>query len=827
MATTQITPNNYRLKNAIAFVNSFGSSYNYIAASVTGTLTDACNVISSISSNTGINAGQLITSTVTGIPTNSLVTNVTSTSITMSNLYVAPRTTFTGTLTNGTTTITAVSSTAGISIGQSLTSTTAGLPGSATVTNIVGSTITMSGAFTGTTTAGASFSSYTAATATAVSKVFTGTLTNACNQITALSSTTGISVGQTLSSTTSGITLGATVVSVDSTKVVMSSTFGGTTTVGATITSSIAGTPITTYNSTSSGYYAFAAQSGIWPGGVVPQYYDNPSTIDFNVYNNMLFGKSIQSSDVSLMVNSVFWNSGSIYDMYDDIDTLLTTKQFYVYTLSGSYYYVWKCLYNNNNAVSTYAPTYGDTVAGDPYYETADGYQWKYMYKISTATYKKFATNLYIPVVVDANVTGNSISGSVDVIIPVYSNGSMAATTGSGYNNYYSGAFSSSSVVNTTSPLITLGALANKTTNFYNGCYLYITGGTGKGQYKKIIGHASNTSGIYVYLDSQYTHDVPDNTSTYVIAPAVTILNSGDQVSNVAAIALVNSTASNSIYKIQVLNRGVNVQAAAAFVNVSTQVGVSNVATIRVIASPKGGHGSNVAAELYCSTVGISTTFANSESNTIPTVNDYQTIGILANPLFANVVFTTTGQVGTFSIGETVTQTVGNVTSKGIVNVLSPLGITNATGSFVVSTNSSVGLVYGSNSAATAQITQININNVVKGFRTFNQLYTYNGTYGGAAFTQNETVYQVNSAISNAVFHSNNAAGTTVYLTQKRGPIYSSNTLTNAGGSTFTINTKYAPDLVPESGDIIYIENFDSVTRSASQSETIKLILQY
>ena len=424
------------------------------------------------------------------------------------------------------------------------------------------------------------------------------------------------------------------------------------------------------------------------------------------------------------------------------------------------------------------------------------------------------------------SVTTTAVSGAVDVIVPVDGNNNITITTGSGYNNYYSGTLSSASVVNTTTPLVTLDALASKINNFYSGCYFYINGGTGKGQYKKVTTHVSNTSGIYVYLDSQYA-TIPDNTSTYVIAPAVTILNSSDQTVNVAAIALVNSSAANSVYKIQVLSRGSNVYAAAAFVNVATQVGVSNVATIRVIASPKGGHGSNVAAELYCSTVGISSTFANSESNTIPTVNDYQTVGILANPLFANVVFTTTGQNGQFAVGETVTQTLGNVTSRGIVTVPSPLAITNATGSFVVSTNSSVGLIYGSSSAATAQVTQINNNNVVKGFRTFNQLYTYNGTYGGAAFTLNETVYQVNSAISNAVFHSNNAAGTTVYLTQKRGPIYSSNTLTNAGGSTFTINTKYAPDLVPESGDIIYIENFDSVTRSASQSETIKLILQY
>ena len=655
----------------------------------------------------------------------------------------------------------------------------------------------------------------------AVSASFTGTLTYPSNNyITAISSTTGIGVGQLLtSSLTNGIPTGTTVLSVNATVVVMSQAAGAA-----------GSTTVNTYANAASSYYMFTGQNGNWPNSVVPQYYDNPRTTQFLAFNNMIFGKSIAPSDVSLMVPTYPWISGYYYAMYDDADPLLSTKNFFVYTFDGSYYYVFKCLYNNNGAASVYSPNFADAPTyltnSSTYYQTADGYQWKYMYKFPAATYNKFATTGFIPVVPDANVTSTAIAGAVDVIVPVDANGNITQYTGSGYNNYYSSTFYTGAVINTTTPLATLNSDASKSNNFYNGCYLYITGGTGAGTYKQVTGHVSNSSGIFVTLDSQFPA-TPDNTSTFLIAPAVVVLNSSDQVINVAAIALVSNTTGNSIYQVQVLNRGANVYAASAFINASPQVGITNTATIRVIAGPKGGHGANVAAELYSSAVGISTTFANNESNTITTYNDYQTVGIIANPLFANVIFSTNNSVGTFISGETVTQTLANVISSAVVTVPNPLQVTNATGTFATSPNTSTGLIIGSTSGASAQITGVQISGQAKGFRTFSQLYAYNGYYNGTPFTPNEIVYQANIAISNAVFHSNNSTGTIVYVSQKLGPIYTGNTLTNNSGATFTINTKTMPDLVPESGDLIYIENFSAVNRSNTQSETIKLIMQF
>ena len=586
-------------------------------------------------------------------------------------------------------------------------------------------------------------------------------------------------------------------------------------------------------------YYMFSGTSTPFSGGVVPPILDTPNATQFNAYNNMLFGKHIRSSDVSLMAYAYPWTSGTSYSMYDDTDITLPNKSFYVYVYQSNTYYVFKCLYNNSGGTSTQPPTFADTSASDTYYKTSDGYIWKYMYQIDSTTFNKFATNQYIPIVADSNVTANAVPGAVDIVV--------VQSGGTGYNNYFSGKFYAGSVTNGTQPLCVLANTASSVNNYYNGCYLYITGGTGSGQYRKITSHSANNLGTYVTLDSAFA-SIPDNTTTYDISPAVVILNSSDTAPTTIARALVNSSISNSIYQVQVLNRGSGVYNAGAYVYASNAVGVSNTAVIRVISGPTGGHGANVGAELYSSRVGLSVKFSNTESNTIPSVNDYQTIGILKDPLFSNVVFTTTGLNGSFQVGETITQSIANVsanittTATGIVVATSPgsLQVTNASGSFALSTNSSVGTIIGQTSAANAQISAILNNGVSKYFETFVQMYSYAGSYTGAyAFTPNEVVYQGTSnttpapgiqsiATSNAVFFSNNAAGTQVYLTSKLGPLYSSATIQGvSSGAIFNINTSTSPDLVMESGQVLYLENFDAVSRSGTQSETIKLILEY
>jgi len=604
-------------------------------------------------------------------------------------------------------------------------------------------------------------------------------------------------------------------------------------------------------------YYAYAGQSV--PNNTISTIYDNPQTTEFNAYNTMLFGKHITPNDVTLMINYYPWASGTVYPIYDDADVNLSTKQFYVCVYQNSSYYVFKCLNNNNGAVSTYPPTFSDTAADDVYYQTADGYQWKYMYTCSSGEFKKFSTNIYMPVIPDANVTANAVAGAVDVIV--------VETPGTGYKNYFSGKFGSNtafSIVDshglvqlanvvyanssTSVYASTNNVLTPSTTNgVYDQCYLYISGGTAKGSYRRITTHVSNSKGIYLYLESTFPV-TPDSTSNFDISPSVVILNSGDDDPGVEARAIINAASSNSVSSIQVLSRGSNVFFANAFIYATPQVGVTSNASVRVITGPVGGHGSNVAAELYCSRVGVSVTFSNSEVGTIPTVGSYGSAGIIKNPMFANVVFTISTLNGTFSAGDTIKQTttdaVSNLSTTATavvtkVNVGS-LQVTNVSGIFSTTSNATYGTVIKSDATANAWITAIENNGVVKQFSTFTQYYRYAGSYISGQFTSSEPVYQQTIdtqylsgyETSSAVFYANNVSGNTVYLSKKFGPIKATSDLTgfltgSSSGSTFDINTVIPPDLVQESGDVLYIENFPTVNRSSTQSETVKLILEY
>ena len=576
-------------------------------------------------------------------------------------------------------------------------------------------------------------------------------------------------------------------------------------------------------------YYMFAGKTSPYPGGVVQDLYDTFKTTQFDAYNSMLFGKHIQETDIAYMIKKNAWTSGTVYDMYDDEDPNLEAEQnFFVVVDEGTTYYVYKCLYNNNDSPSTEQPTFADTSAQDEYYETSDGYIWKYMFQMSSSTYDKFNTSNYIPFDEDSNVTGNAVPGSIDVIITVDQYGVRSTISGSGYDNYYTDTFNDP-LDFTNNPsgqsYCRLGNSASKTASFYNGCYLIVVDGTAVGEYGKITSHFINTSGTWAYMDRAFA-TTPDNTSEYQITPSVVILNSSNDPVYAEARALVDANTANSIYKVEVLNRGSGIFGAAAYVFAANQVGVSNTATLRVIASPRGGHGSDPLSELFCSRVGVTTTFANSQSNTITTDGDYRTVGILRDPMFANVVFNISSENGTFQVGESVSQTYSGKTAYGIVENIGvgTVKVSNTVGFFTTGYT-----IVGNTSSANAQVDTIINNGVAKQFDTFSQLYRYEGTYVTATkFTEHETVYQANVAIANAVFHSNNSSGNTVYLSEKLGPLYSSNTLTgNSSGAIFNINTSYEPDLVMESGDILYLENFDAVNRSNTQSETIKLILEF
>ena len=168
------------------------------SAAPTGVVTSGSKTIGTVSSTTGLAIGQIVTGT--AIPANTVITGVTSNTITISAAASASSTvTPTGVVTASSPTVTAVSSFAGVLVGQPISGT--GIPTGTTITAIGSSlsTITMS------------------ANATATSIVTAGSVTGITTAgspvLTTVSTVTGVLVGQAISGT--GIPAGTTIAAVN------------------------------------------------------------------------------------------------------------------------------------------------------------------------------------------------------------------------------------------------------------------------------------------------------------------------------------------------------------------------------------------------------------------------------------------------------------------------------------------------------------------------------------------------------------------------------------------------------------------------------------
>ena len=488
-------------------------------------------------------------------------------------------------------------------------------------------------------------------------------------------------------------------------------------------------------------YYVFAGDHVSGNTVKIPNNSVQDVTID--VYNNMLFAKQLTSADVNVMAKRNNWVGETVYAEYSHTDGDLYDKNFFVVVDEGSYYHVYKCISNNNGAKSTVQPTFSDTSADDTYYETSDGYIWKYMYSVDQPTFEKFATAEYMPIVPNANVTANAVAGAIDLIkvissgsrydnyfAGVFSTGDLKVTSSAAYLSSYSsellyslGDFTSTSniagtvsissgnstitgtstdfvndlevqqsvkiinasntqqfeirkitAIGNSTSLTIAGAVSNTFTgaklqvtypdraspnnNFYDGCWLVITAGAGAGQYKKIIDYYNDGGKKIAVVESAFSQDLSANTQ-YEISPRVIITGDGLETINCDARALVNSASSNGVSKIEILNRGKCYNFATANIFVSNVVSNTVSANLKPIIAPPGGHGYDPNHELAGTKLGISVTFANNESNTITTNNDYSVIGILKDPQVANVELTikkisidASGSDGTFILDE-------------------------------------------------------------------------------------------------------------------------------------------------------------------------------
>ena len=206
---------------------------------------------------------------------------------------------------------------------------------------------------------------------------------------------------------------------------------------------------------------------------------------------------------------------------------------------------------------------------------------------------------------------------------------------------------------------------------------------------------------------------------------------------------------------------------------------------VEVVISPKNGHGNDAIGELGGHFVMTATTLSQAEGDDVTTSNDFRQVGIVVDPTnfgtstvatssTARQTFVVKGSSvsGTFEVDEKITQATTGAVGK------------------VVEFDSTRSLLY------------------------FQQERF--GDFGTTSTNGDHSVFEGTNVITGAT--------SSATLT----PSSDSETITLANNNTLATTSGYQnPELQPDSGNIIYLENRKPIQRDSDQTEDIKLIIEF
>jgi hypothetical protein len=339
-----------------------------------------------------------------------------------------------------------------------------------------------------------------------------------------------------------------------------------------------------------SSIYTFIGRGHAWTDDSTPPTPVDSPNDEFDAYRNMVALKQIASTDVSHAIVRRDWTSGTQYDEYrhnysssntgdsTGSPTTLWDSLFYVVTDD---YNVYKCISNgtaDGSAANTSTEKPSHTTLATPT-ESADQYQWKYMYSIAASDVIKFVTNDFIPVkTMGAQL---AVAGGVDSIATPQDGrlGDAASDDGSAQWDVENGAVDGS-----------LEKVRIK------------AGGSG-------YTASTTTSSITIRGDgTSGVAQVVTNGSNAVSSVSITTAGSGYTYAFIANEDIPGYNDGNQ-----------------------PADGTNDSANIEFIISPKNGHGADPIEELGGNYVILNSRLEYAEGG-FPTDNDFRQIGVVVNP---------------------------------------------------------------------------------------------------------------------------------------------------------------------------------------------------
>jgi hypothetical protein len=354
-----------------------------------------------------------------------------------------------------------------------------------------------------------------------------------------------------------------------------------------------------------------------------------------------IFGIKYTSSDFSFMIQRNFWRSNIIYTQYDDTEILVDTP-FYVTVepeSEGGNYHIFKCISNNNNAVSTSKPTFNNSIANGIYY-LPDGYIWKYMTSVPFTWFRKFSGRGLIPVLRSQEVEDLAVEGIFNIkVLNRNENFGYERITGEVRSTDIQSGIVRVFLKNTYSETLKQIPVF-ETPNLYVNRTLYVEKSSLESSIGAIevqiiqSGVISGQPFVTVNITEGFNISIDDKIE---ILPKVVI--QGDGIGS-SAIAIFDDL-NQRIDSIRMLQFGENYTSAIARVLDPIGFDPFNInrtdirCTIKPIISPRGGHGFNVISELKCRHIGLSKNISNTGFSNIPTSGVYNKVGLVKNPEFS------------------------------------------------------------------------------------------------------------------------------------------------------------------------------------------------
>ena len=367
----------------------------------------------------------------------------------------------------------------------------------------------------------------------------------------------------------------------------------------------------------------------------------------------ILFGVKVDSLVARYMFYENQWVTGTVYDAYDDTKDIETQNTIVTVASENGEYLVYKCLENGAGSPSTASlPTAIDS----PNYQivqVADNYVWHYMFTVSSAEASVYRTVGSLPLpepepgiygnksVVDSAkervsqiIIENTLSGQFGQFlfgdatsIDNASDVSIVNPEGAG-----STATIKTVVVQTTSKP---GRQLYDTANAYKDMYLRnsITG-----KLYNVKTSSSDVPSNQITLTVEIvTGQVIDSSVLHQLLPKIVVSSPALGATTARAYGILDQA--GTLSRIGYENTGDNYKTAEAYVAYPPPLrldsGKTDPAILRVIVSPKGGHGFNPRAEMAMSRLAVVANFSG-ESTDIPDANTYSQVGLIKNPSFTS-----------------------------------------------------------------------------------------------------------------------------------------------------------------------------------------------